>query len=402
MTVLSFLYSLKKKEYFCCQISTNMENEYVAKTLQGLEGVLEQELKNLGALHTKKLSRAVAFKGDLKLLYSANLNLRTALRILHPIGTHTVKNQQDLYTAAFDNIDWSEWFDVKQTISINAMAFNAPEFNNSGFIALKVKDAIADQFRKKVGSRPSVDKVNPDIIIDVIIYKDQCTFSIDSSGESLHRRGYRDAGHRAPLNEVLAAGMVLLSGWDLETPLVDPFCGTGTILVEAAMYAHNIAPHIQRKRFGFESWKNFDKKIWDKVWMDARANERKFDGVLIGSDISAPVIEHARQHVATAKVDECIRLSVKQFKDRTVPEGPGTVLTNPPYGERLTYAEIEPLYKSMGDKFKSDYTGYNAWVISAVKNFNRFIGLSPSKKMILFNGGLECQFMKFEMYKGSK
>lgn len=378
------------------------DNEYVAKTLQGLEGVLEQELLELGAKETKKLSRAVSFKGDMKLLYAANLNVRTALRILHPISTHTVRNQQDLYDAAFDNIDWSEWFDVKQTISINALAFKNDAFNNSGFIALKVKDAIVDQFRKKTGIRPSVDKVNPDIILDVLIFKDQCTFSIDSSGESLHRRGYRDSGHRAPLNEVLAAGMVLLSGWDLQTPLIDPFCGTGTILVEAALYAHNIAPHIQRERFGFESWKNFDKKLWDKVWMEARANERSFEGVLIGSDISTPVIEHARQHVAVAKVDECIRLSVKEFSHRNVPQGPGTMLTNPPYGERLTYSDVEVLYKNVGDKLKADYTDYNAWIISAVKNFNRFIGLRPSKKMILFNGGLECQFMKFEMYKGSK
>lgn len=378
-----------------------MTNDYVAKTFQGLENVLEKELLALGATKTKKLSRAVAFEGDVALLYKANLNLRTALRILHPIGLETVRNQKQLYEFAH-SINWLRWFTSEETFAVNARVFRAPEFNNSTFVALKVKDAIVDQFRRLRGSRPSIDKNNPDIVIDVHLFKDKCTISIDSSGESLHRRGYRNSGHRAPLNEVLAAGMVLMSGWDFDTPFVDPFCGTGTILTEAALYAYNIAPNIKRKKFGFEAWKNFDEKLWDKIWLEAKANQRKFDGVIIGSDISKKVIQHAREHVVAAGVDDCIRLSARRFSERSVPKGPGTVLTNPPYGERLNYADVEELYNTIGDKLKADYAGYNAWIISSILNFNRFIGLRPSKKLKLFNGGIECQLMKFEMYKGSK
>ncbi|MCH2021615.1 MAG: class I SAM-dependent RNA methyltransferase [Saprospiraceae bacterium] len=378
-----------------------MTNEYLAKTFQGLEGVLEQELLDLGAKRIKKLSRAVSFEGDIELLYKSNLNLRTALRILHPIGVDTARNQKELYDLAH-SINWLRWFNADQTFAINARVFKSEKFNNSTFVALKVKDAICDQFRRLRGSRPSVDKADPDILIDVHVYRDKCTISIDSSGASLHRRGYRDSGHRAPLNEVLAAGMVLLSGWDINTPLIDPFCGSGTILTEAAMYAHNVAPNIQRRSFGFCEWKNFDNKLWEKIWLQAKTAERDYTGKLIGSDISRKIIQFARQQVAHAGVDECIRLSAKPFSERSVPNGPGTVITNPPYGDRLSFFDIEKLYKSIGDKLKSDYSGYNAWIISSVEKFNRFIGLSPSKRIVLFNGGLECRFMKFEIYKGTR
>ncbi len=377
-------------------------NEYIAKTFHGLETVLEKELIALGATNTKVLKRAVAFEGDQALLYKANLHLRTALRILHPLATEQVRNQNQLYAFA-NSINWLRWFTTEETFAVSANVFQAEEFNNSAFVALKVKDAIVDQFRKFKGSRPSIDKENPAIRIDVHLYKEKCTISIDSSGESLHRRGYRTPGHRAPLNEVLAAGMILLSGWDLDTPLIDPFCGSGTILVEAGLYAHNIAPNIHRKFFGFAYWKNFDAKLWDKIWLEARANERDFDGVIIGSDISKKIISFAREHVTNAGVDECIRLSAKPFDDRTVPQGKGgTLITNPPYGERMNFVDVEELYGQIGDKLKSDYQGYTAWIISSLEKFNRYIGLRPSQKMVLFNGGLECRFLKYELYKGSK
>lgn len=378
-----------------------METNYIAKTFQGLEGVLEQELIDLGATQTKKLSRAVAFEGDLALLYRANLQLRTALRIFVPLGTEIVKNQKGLYEFA-SAINWLRWFSPQETFAINARAIKAPNFNNDAFVALKVKDAIVDQFRRLKGSRPSVDKTAPDITIDVHLFKDRCTISIDSSGTSLHQRGYRQSGHRAPLNEVLAAGLVLLSGWDAKKPLIDPFCGTGTILIEAAMLAQGKAPNILRKQFGFETWKNYDKKLWEKIWLEARAQERSFDAPLIGSDISPKVIQHARQHVAKAGVDENIRLSSKHFNDRAVPKEAGVLISNPPYGERLDRTAVEELYKDFGDRLKNAYTGYEAWVISAVDNFHRFVGLRPSEKLRLFNGGLPCQYMKFELYKGSK
>jgi len=376
-------------------------NTYIAKTFLGLENVLEKELHQLGIATTKKLSRAVSFEADTAQLYQANLHLRTALRILHPVAVDTARNQKQLYDLAHA-INWLRWFNVDQTFSIQARVFKSSEFNNSTFVALKVKDAICDQFRRLRGSRPSVDKVNPDIQIDVHIFQDKRTISLDSSGASLHRRGYRDSGHRAPMNEVLAAGMVLLSGWDINTPLIDPFCGSGTILTEAALYAYNIAPNIQREHFGFSHWKNFDKKLFEKIWLEAKAGQRDYDGKIIGSDISKKIIMHARQQVAQAGVDESIRLSAKSFDERSVPEGPGTVLTNPPYGDRLNFFDVEEMYKAFGDKLKSDYSGYNAWIISSVEKFNRFIGLSPSKKIQLFNGGLDCRLMKFEMYRGSK
>lgn len=378
-----------------------MTNEYIAKTFLGLEGVLEKELQDLGAKRTKKLSRAVAFDGDIELLYKANLHLRTALRILHPLDTETVKNQNHLYSFAH-SINWLRWFTPKQTFAVRAKTIKAPEFNNSTFVALKVKDAIVDQFRRLGGARPSIDKHNPDVLIDVIVFKDKCTISIDSSGESLHRRGYREAGHRAPLNEVLAAGMVLLSGWDINTPLIDPFCGSGTILTEAAAYAYNIAPNIKREKFGFSAWKNFDSKLWNRIWLEAKVAKRDFGGTIIGSDISPKIIQYAREHVVAAGVDDCIRLSSKDFEYRNIPQGPGTIIANPPYGERLTFSDVEELYQMIGDKLKTDCAGYNAWLISSVRNFNRFIGLRPSKKIQLFNGGLECQYMKFEMYQGSR
>ncbi|WMX15079.1 THUMP domain-containing protein [Aureispira sp. CCB-E] len=378
-----------------------MTNEYIAKTFLGLEGVLEKELQDLGAKRTKKLSRAVAFDADTALLYKANLHLRTALRILHPLDTETVKNQNQLYNFAH-SINWLRWFTPKQTFAVRAKTIKAPAFNNSTFVALKVKDAIVDQFRRLGGARPSIDKNTPDILIDVIVFNDKCTISIDSSGESLHRRGYRESGHRAPLNEVLAAGMVLLSGWDINTPLIDPFCGSGTILTEAATYAYNIAPNIKREKFGFSAWKNFDAKLWEQVWLEAKVAKRDFEGTIIGSDISPKIIQHAREHVVAAGVDDCIRLSSKDFTERRIPKGPGTIIANPPYGERLTFADVEALYQAIGDKLKTDCAGYNAWLISSVKNFNRFIGLRPSKKIQLFNGGLECQYMKFEMYQGSR
>ncbi|CAA6810132.1 MAG: THUMP domain-containing protein [uncultured Aureispira sp.] len=378
-----------------------MTNEYIAKTFLGLEGVLEKELQDLGATRTKKLSRAVSFDGDLELLYKANLQLRTALRILHHLDTETVRNQNQLYNFAH-SINWLRWFTAKETFAVRAKVIKAPEFNNSTFVALKVKDAIVDQFRRIGGARPSIDKNNPDILIDVIVFKDKCTISIDSSGESLHRRGYRESGHRAPLNEVLAAGMVLLSGWDMNTPLIDPFCGSGTILTEAASYAYNIPPNIKREKFGFASWKNYDSKLWNRIWLEAKVAKRDFEGKIIGSDISPKIIQHAREHVVAAGVDDCIRLSSKEFEFRNIPKGPGTIIANPPYGERMDFADVEVMYQIIGDKLKADCAGYNAWIISSVRNFNRFIGLRPSKKIPLFNGGLECQYMKFEMYQGTK
>lgn len=374
---------------------------YTAKTFLGLEGVLEEELKQLGAQNTKRLSRAVSFDGELDLLYRANVQLRTALRILHPLECSQVTNQNQLYNFAH-RLNWLRWFTPDQTFAVQAKVIQAPNFNNSTFVALKVKDAIVDQFRRLQGDRPSVDKQNPDILIDVYLYKDQCTISIDSSGPSLHRRGYREKGHRAPLNEVLAAGMILLSGWDINTPFVDPFCGTGTIVTEAALIAKNVAPNIKREEYGFKNWKNYDKKLWDKVWLESRAAERRFEGIIIGADVSQKIIGFTKRQVSAAGVGFNVELYDAPFREFEFPEMPGTMISNPPYGERMNYEDVEELYGRIGDRLKADAAGYQAWLISSIHNFNRFIGLRPSKKIPLYNGGLECQYMRFDLYKGTK
>lgn len=374
---------------------------YTAKTFLGLEGVLEEELKQLGAQNTKCLSRAVAFEGEIDLLYRANFQLRTALRILHPLEKSQVTNQNQLYNFAH-RLNWLRWFTPEQSFAVQAKVIKAPNFNNSTFVALKVKDAIVDQFRRLKGARPSVDKQDPDVLIDVYLYKDQCTISIDSSGMSLHRRGYRDKGHRAPLNEVLAAGMIQLSGWDKKSPFVDPFCGTGTLVTEAALLAKNIAPNIKREEYGFKHWKNFDKKLWDKVWLEARANERRAEGSIIGADISKKIIGFTRKQVAAAGVGNDIQLYATPFRAFDFPSQPGTMISNPPYGERMQQEDVEELYGRIGDRLKAHAPGYQAWLISSVKNFNRFIGLRPSKKIPLYNGGLECQYMCFDLYRGTK
>lgn len=375
--------------------------EYTAKTFVGLERILEKELQALGATNTRRYSRAVAFEGNLELIYRANFQLRTALRILHPLGRETVRNQDQLYAFAH-RLNWLRWFRPDQTFAITAKVINAPAFNNSTFVALKVKDAIADQFRRIMGSRPSVDKDNPNVRIDVFLYKDQCTISIDSSGESLHRRGYRTKGHRAPLNEVLAAGMIQLSGWTSDTTLVDPFCGTGTLLTEAALLAGHIAPNIKRENFGFQHWKNYNEKLWEKAWLDCRAQERRWKGISIGGDISGKVLSFAQDQIKRAGVAPNVQLHHAPFTEFPFPEAPFTLVTNPPYGERLDRHEVEGLYQQIGDRLKADARGSQAWILSSVDNFHRFIGLRPSERILLYNGGLDCQFMQFELYSGSR
>jgi putative N6-adenine-specific DNA methylase len=375
---------------------------YIAKTIHGLENVLADELRELGAKEVKTLKRAVKFEATLEVLYRANLSLRTALRILHPIGVEKVENQKQLYDFVH-SINWMRWFTKDQTFAVQATVFGAPEFNNSIFVALKAKDAIVDQFRNHKGSRPNVDKDNPDVRVDVHIFKDRCTVSIDSSGASLHKRGYRVERHRAPLNEVLAAGLIKLSGLDGTTTLVDPFCGSGTILAEAGLIAHNKAPNLNRKKFSFFHWKTFDQKLFDKVWFEAKfAIKKESDCMIIGSDISPMSIYSAKANLAAAGVDESVRLSVKSYEDRKAPSGGGMVICNPPYGERLARYDMEALYKGIGDKLKTDFTGYDAWILSSLEKFNRYIGLRPSDKIQLFNGSLECMFLKYELYKGTR
>jgi putative N6-adenine-specific DNA methylase len=372
----------------------------VAKTQFGLEEVLATELKNLGATNVQAHNRAVSFEGDKAILYKANLHLRTALKVLIPIERFNARNERDLYEEV-RRIEWDQYLDVDGTLAIHA-SVKSDYFNHSQYISQKTKDAIVDGFRDKYGRRPSVDLTSPDLSLDIHIYKDEVTIALDSSAESLHRRGYRGENTLAPINEVTAAGMVLLTGWDGKGNFVDPMCGSGTLLIEAALYAKNVPPNLLRKQFGFERWKDFDANLWKQVKAEAIANIREADGIFLGSDKTFKAIDIARGNVERAGLDEDVRLSNKRFEETMPPAGGGLMIMNPPYGERLPLEEISEFYKMIGDKMKKDFKGYTAWIISSNKEAMKKIGLAASKRLTLFNGALECKYHKFELYDGTR
>lgn len=374
---------------------------YIAKTFHGLEPVLAEELRTLGVRNVLPLNRAVQFDANPYQLYRANISLRTALRILRVMSTGQVRTPDDLYRMT-RRIKWHNFFDVNNTFAVRSVVRDAYNFSHSNFAALKVKDAIADHFREETGSRPFVDKDTPDVQIHVRLFRDQCTLMLDSSGEGLNRRGYRQVGHRAPLNEVLGAGMILLSGWDKESVFLDPMCGSGTLPIEAALIATNTSPNVHRERFGFEIWRDFNPSLLQKAKKDALEAQVDSDVRIYGSDISSSYIKQARNSIILARMEDYVRLSKSDFWERVVPKGEGVLICNPPYGDRLQVAKIENFYQRIGDHLKQHYAGYNAWVLSANLKALKLLGLRPSKKIQLFNGALECKFQKYELYKGSK
>lgn len=380
--------------------TTGTVYELIAKTVYGLEEILAEEIKGIGADSIEIHNRAVIFHGNKGLMYKANLLLRTALKILKPIHKFAVFNEKDLYNRV-QEIDWSNYLSVENTFAIDS-TINSPFFNHSNYVSLKVKDAIADQFRKKSGTRPSVDVMNPFLNINVHIFNDKCTLSLDSSGISLHKRGHRLDKVKAPLNEVLASGIVLLSGWKRDCDFIDPMCGSGTILIEAAMFAYNIAPGIHRRDFGFKHWKDFDSKLWENIYKNAMGNVIDFRHKIIGSDISASSIEIAKKNIASAKLEDKITLFVKPFQELIPPPDGGVLIMNPPYGERMEEEDIGSFYKMIGDILKQRYAGFNAWVLSSNKEALKHIRLQPSKKITLYNGPLECKFQGYGLYKGSR
>jgi len=373
--------------------------ELVAKTFKGLENVLVTELTNLGAIDVKVLNRAVSFRGDKAFMYKANLCLRTALKILKPIHSFKTRNEIELYKG-IAQIDWNEYLNVDDTLSIDTMV-SSPFFNNSQFVALKAKDAIVDQFRNMFGKRPSIDTTQPTILLNIHLTNDECLVSIDSSGESLHKRGYRINSTLAPLNEVLAAGMILLSGWNGNSNFIDPMCGSGTLPIEAALIAYNIPPGIFRKEFGFEKWKDFDPDIFEAVYNDD-SGSRDFQHEIMGSDISAGVIRIASENAKNAFLANKINFQVKPFESLIPPAAGGVIMINPPYGERIKKTNIEVFYQSIGNQMKRNCAGFDVWILSGNKEAMDYIGLHPSKKVTLFNGAIECKFQKFTIYQGSK
>jgi putative N6-adenine-specific DNA methylase len=369
---------------------------YTAKTVAGMEEILKKELDMLGAVNTQILKRAVSFEGDKALLYRTNYCCRTALRILKPILVFPITKQEDLYNN-INMIPWEEYLGNENSLAVDAV--NATSvFTNSQYVALKTKDAVVDRFREKTGSRPSVDLDNPDLRINIHLYKETCTVSLDSSGSSLHKRGYRHVTGPAPLNEVLAAGLIQLSGWDKKIPLYDPMCGSGTILIEANMLARNIPSGYFRPSFGFEKWTDFDPELWNRIREEENEKIVASDTGIYGSDISPRAIATATENVGFTKFRDQIHLEVAAFEN-TRPKGPaGMIISNPPYDERLQVDDIISFYKSIGDVLKKKYTGFEAWIISSDLKALKFIGLHPSKKITVFNGPLECRFVRFSLY----
>lgn len=378
-----------------------MENfKMVAKTFFGFEEILEKELMQLGAQNVVKGTRSVSFQGDKGFMYKANLALRTALKILKPIHTFKAFNEQTLY-AGIQKVDWSDYLKVQQTFVVETTLYSE-QFTHSQFVAQKVKDAIVDQFKANTGERPSIDKDFPDLRIHIHIDRDFCTLSLDTSGVSLHQRGYKTATNIAPINEVLAAGMLLLSGWDGNAHFLDPMCGSGTIVAEAAMIACNIPANINRKEFAFERWQDWDSELFDKILESLLKKTKEFHYTITGCDKAPSAVEKAKDNIRNANLDDYV--TIKQadfFQSEKEVEGPLHIVFNPPYGERLNI-EMERFYREIGDTMKQNYPGTNAWFITANLEALKFVGLRPSRKIKLFNGKLEARLVKYEMYAGSK
>ncbi len=372
----------------------------VAKTFFGFEEILAKELQQLGAQEVEIGTRMVSFKGDKGFMYKANLSLRSALKILKPIYHFRAFNDQSLYKG-IQGVDWSKYLNANQTFVIDT-TIHSDNFKHSQFVSQKAKDAIVDQFRDKFGQRPSIDKDFPDLRINIHIDRDQCSVSLDTSGASLHHRGYRTATNIAPINEVLAAGMLLLSGWDGSSDFLDPMCGSGTILVEAAMIACNIPANINRKEFAFEKWNDWDNDLFDQIIDALMKRTREFHHTIMGYDKAPSAVQKAKDNVQNANLEDYITISQANFFETNKETfGPLQMVFNPPYGERLDI-ELERFYRELGDTLKNNYPNTNAWFITANLESLKYVGLRPSRKIKLFNGSLEARLVKYEMYEGSK
>ncbi len=371
-----------------------------ATTFHGLEDVLVNELMKLGARDIVPFKRGVSFTGDKGFMYKANLCLRTALKVLVPIYSFTANNEHELYEK-MKEYEWEELLNSDDTLAINATV-NSDEFNHSLYVSQKTKDAICDRFVDKFDVRPNVDLDRPTLRIYVHIFRNQVNVSLDSSGDSLFKRGYRVDIDTAPMKEVLAAGMVLLSNWQPHLPLIDGMCGSGTLGIEAALYANNIPPGVFREEFGFMKWHDYDKELWDKIY-ESTINRIKDDmPSIISSDIDIVPLEMAKRNGAVAKVDDVIQYEHLSFFDLMPTKPHGTILLNPPYDERIKMEDTNAFYKQIGDKLKKDFGGWTCWIISSNMEAIKSIGLHPSKKMTLFNASLECKLLKYEIYSGSK
>ena len=373
------------------------EFELIAKTFMGLEQVLAKELTQLGANNVQIGRRMVSFTGDKEMMYRANFQLHTAIRVLKPIAHFKAKSAEDMYEEV-KKIDWSKYILSGKTFSVDSVVYSE-EFTNSRFVTYKVKDAIVDQFRERVGTRPNISVSNPDIRLNIHVAEDDATLSLDSSGESLHRRGYRQESVEAPLNEVLAAGMILMTGWTGETDFIDPMCGSGTLPVEAALIARNISPGVFRKEFAFEKWPDFDQELFDMIYNDD-SQEREFTHHIYGYDTDMKAVNTARMNVAAAGLSRDVTIGQLDFKDFTQPKEKSIMVMNPPYGERISTPNLLGTYKMIGERLKHQFIGNEAWILSYREECFRQIGLKPSIKIPVYNGSLECEFRRYQMFDG--
>ena len=377
------------------------EFQMLAKTFKGLEQVLAKELVELGANNVQIERRAVSFTGDKRMLYMANFCLRTASRILVPITQFKARHTDDIYEQV-KHIDWSEYMTTQMTFQIDATVYS-DYFRHSQFVTYRVKDAIVDWWMERGGIRPSVKLTNPDLYLNVHIGGDIVTISLDSSGESLHKRGYRVANTQAPINEALAAGMLLLAGWNGQGDFYDPMCGSGTLLIEAAMIARNIAPGIYRKGFAFEKWANFDADLFEDVYSDD-SREREFEHKIYGSDAGFYAVQTATKNIESAGLQRDIevkQIRVQELRLADQDTDGALVMINPPYGERLAQdKDVLNLYKDMGTALKHQFSGATAWIISSNDEALKYIGLRPAKRVRLVNGDLDCWFNQYVLFKG--
>lgn len=374
--------------------------KWIAKTVQGLEAVLAEELQELGAEAVEPLIRAVGFEGGQELMYRANLELRTALRILTPIHSFRCKTEKELYQGVKE-FDWRPFLSPSDTLAVEGVV-HSNYFNHSHYVALKTKDAIVDQLREHFGQRPSVDLKSPSLLINVHIREDECSISLDSSGEPLFKRGYREQTGPAPLNEVLAAGMLRLAGYTGQQSFVDPMCGSGTLPIEAALIATQTPSQWHRRQFGFLKWKDFDADIWEQVRQQAWEKRKTDIPLIFGSDSHPNAVRMAQGNAAKAGLENLIRFKKAWMDECPMPHETGIAILNPPYNERMEVEEIEKLYKMIGATLKHRFSGFQAWVLSSNEKAMHAIGLRPSRRIALLNGAIPCKFLKFELYEGSR
>ena len=378
----------------------NTDFKMVAKTFFGLEEILADELLKLGAKKINIGVRNVSFYGDKGFLYKANLSLRTAIRILKPIVVFDVNDEKELYSSFF-NFNWEDYISVDNTFAIDSV-LNSDFFTHSLYVSQKAKDGIVDRYRKLFKTRPSVDSINPDLKINIHIRNKCCTVSLDSSGKPLNQRGYRSQTNIAPINEVLAAGIILLSEWDLESDFLDPMCGSGTLLIEAAMLATNYPPNIKRSNFSFKNWNDFDLDLFVTITKSVLSKIKPFNNKILGFDKSPSAISKCNQNIINAGLEDVISISKEDFfRSKKDNDDYLHIVFNPPYGERLRI-DIELFYKKIGDTLKTNYTNSCTWFITSSLEALKYVGLRPSRKIKLFNGKLESRLAKYEIYSGSK